>query len=208
MDKRAKYRATFSKFVPEAFADIPAELLLNSKVHFKIVKGRKTKQGDFRPKNPQGKAQITVNGDLNPYAFLITTLHEFAHLHTFEQFGLRVLPHGPEWKMNFHKLMARIIDHPELPESIRKALSKSYGSIKASSCTDISLSRVLATFDKDVHGLELLENLPKSCKFALSNKIFTKGNKRRTRFECTDLSSNRMYLVHLMAKVKRIEDEE
>ena len=50
-----------------------------------------------------------MNGDLNPYSFLITTLHEFAHLHTFQQHGNRVNPHGDEWKTNFRKLLIDMI---------------------------------------------------------------------------------------------------
>lgn len=208
MEKISQYITTFSKFVPPTLAHVPAKLLAESSVHFKIVKGRKSKWGDFRPKNSKGKPQITVNGDLNPYAFLITTLHEFAHLHTFQSHGFRASPHGLEWKENFSKLIALIIDHPDLPASLRMALTKSYSTLKASSCTDIQLSRILATFDNHTSALVPLENLPKNSKFALNNRMFQKGNKRRTRFECIELSSNRTYLVHLMAKVKPLNDGE
>lgn len=208
MEKLFKYQQTFSKFVPECFSHFLASLLVESGVHFKIVKSRKSKWGDFRPKNLNGKPQITVNGDLNPYAFLITTLHEFAHLHTFQQLGMRVAPHGEAWKKNFQKLIAVIIDHPELPPSLRTALNKSFRSLKASSCTDIALSRALASFDQDDDTVITLEKLPKNSKFVLNNRTFQKGLKRRTRFECLELSSNRTYLVHLMAKVQYIKDEE
>jgi hypothetical protein len=208
VEKRTNYQLTFSKFVPECFSYLLAELLVESGVHFKIVKGRKTKWGDFRPRNLNGKPQITVNGDLNPYAFLITTLHEFAHLHTFQQVGLRVAPHGTEWKRNFQKLIAIIIDHPELPPTLRAALNKSFSSLKASSCTDIELSRALASFDQEDPAVIPLEKLPKNSKFVLNNRMFQKGLKRRTRFECIELSSNRTYLVHLMAKVQHVKDEE
>ncbi len=208
VEKRTKYQLTFSKFVPECFSHLLAELLVESGVHFKIVKGRKTKWGDFRPRNLNAKPQITVNGDLNPYAFLITTLHEFAHLHTFQQVGLRVAPHGEEWKRNFQQLIAIIIDHPELPPVLRTALNKSFTSLKASSCTDIALSRALASFDQEDPAVIPLEKLPKNSKFVLNNRTFQKGLKRRTRFECIELSSNRTYLVHLMAKVQHVKDEE
>lgn len=208
VEKLTKYERAFLRFVPSPFAELLAELLFESGVHFKIVKGRKTKWGDFRPKNIKGKPQITVNGDLNPYAFLITTLHEFAHLQTFQQYGLYAAPHGVEWKRNFQALISRIIDHPELPSSLRTALNQSITSLKASSCTDIALSRALASFDKVDTSVITLEKLPKNSKFVLNNRTFRKGLKRRTRFECLELSSNQTYLVHLMAKVQYIEDEE
>ena len=207
MQKMLKYQESFSKFVPPAFAHIPAQLLSASPVQFKIVKGRKTKLGDFRPRNIKGKPQITVNGDLNPYAFLITTLHEFAHWDTFQQFGLNVSPHGIEWKVNFKRLISLIIDHPELPLSIRKALQKNTHSIKASSCTDIHLSRVLSLFDSANTDLVSLEKLAKNSTFVLNNKTFIKGEKRRTRVECVEIISRRRFLVHIMAKVKHIHNE-
>ena len=49
------------------------EIFLASNVKFKIVNGRKTKLGDFRASASGEKHQITVNGDMNPYSFLITT---------------------------------------------------------------------------------------------------------------------------------------
>jgi predicted SprT family Zn-dependent metalloprotease len=78
---------------------------------------------------------ITVNGDLNPYSFLITTLHEFAHLHTYLKYGTRVAPHGEEWKNCYRKLLLPIIDSKKLPNDIEKVLMNSLISTKASSCT-------------------------------------------------------------------------
>jgi hypothetical protein len=91
---------------------------------------------------------------------------------------------------------------------LRTALNKSFSSLKASSCTDIELSRALASFDQEDPAVIPLEKLPKNSKFVLNNRTFQKGLKRRTRFECIELSSNRTYLVHLMAKVQHVKDEE
>ena len=91
---------------------------------------------------------------------------------------------------------------------MRDALNKSFHALKASSCTDIQLSRVLASYDLTNPAEVPLEKLPKNSKFALNNRTFLKGNKRRTRFECMELSSKRIYLVHLMAKVQYINDGE
>ena len=38
--------------------------------------------------------RISVNGNLNKYSFLITLIHELAHLLTFTQYKNRVDPHG------------------------------------------------------------------------------------------------------------------
>lgn len=205
--KRERYQETFRKFVPEAFVSILTELLLSSNVQFKIVNNRKTKLGDFRVNGMDNKPIITVNGDLNPYSFLITTLHEFAHFKTYQKFGGRVQAHGMEWKHSYREMLDLVLDSPAMPQELKKTLLKSYFNVKASSCADVSLSRVLQKYDIEDEHFCALEMLPKSCKFALNNKIFIKGEKRRTRFECKELSTGKTYLVHVLAKVKILNNE-
>ena len=208
MNPAERYAEVFKKYLPLPFVSFVSSLLLHSNVHFKIVKGRSTKLGDFRPTNKAGKPQITVNGNLNPYSFLVTTLHEFAHWQTFDQFGMRAAPHGVEWKMHFSKLIGQIIDEPTLPDDLRNALIRSLHYPKASSCNDLQLSRVLQRYNRIIDEGDLLENLPKNTIFALNNRHFRKGNKRRTRFECKEISSGKMYLVHVLAKVTPINNDE
>ncbi|MFM7724709.1 MAG: sprT domain-containing protein [Bacteroidota bacterium] len=208
MNQALRYEQVFQKYLPKPFVALVVNLLMQSNVQFKIVKSRSTKLGDFRPKNLQGKPQITVNGNLNPYAFLITTLHEFAHWKTSERYGRNAAPHGAEWKSSFASLIEKIIDHPELPLTLKAALKKSLTNPKASSCTDLRLNRVLISFDVPVGAESTLENLPKNATFALSNRLFVKGNKRRSRVECKELSSGKLYLVHLLAKVTPINEDE
>ncbi len=201
-EKHTAYQKAIAKYVPEAFVETVVILLINHKVRFKIVPPRSTKLGDFRPGNHIRLPQITVNGNLNPYAFLITTLHEFAHHITFEQYSNKVSPHGAEWKHAFKLLLQPVIYHPEFPVNIRIALEKSLHNLKASSCSDIHLSRELAKFDSDIETLILLETLPHGAHFFLQNKIFYKGELRRKRFLCTEIRTNKNYLVSGIAKVK------
>lgn len=201
-EKHTAYQKAIAKYVPEAFVETVVILLINHKVRFKIVPPRSTKLGDFRPGNHIRLPQITVNGNLNPYAFLITTLHEFAHHITFEEYSNKVSPHGAEWKHAFKLLLQPVIYHPEFPVNIRIALEKSLHNLKASSCSDIHLSRELAKFDSDIETLILLETLPHGAHFLLQNKIFYKGELRRKRFLCTEIRTNKNYLVSGIAKVK------
>ena len=201
-EKHTAYQKAIAKYVPEAFVETVVILLINHKVRFKIVPPRSTKLGDFRPGSHIRLPQITVNGNLNPYAFLITTLHEFAHHITFEEYSNKVSPHGVEWKHAFKLLLQPVIYHPEFPVNIRIALEKSLHNLKASSCSDIHLSRELAKFDSDIKTLILLENLPHGAHFLLQNKIFYKGELRRKRFLCTEIRTNKNYLVSGIAKVK------
>ncbi len=194
----------FKKFLPEGFEEIVADLFLASPIRFKIVPPRKTKLGDFSVGHGFEKPQITINGDLNSYAFLITTLHEFAHLHTYQQYGNKVNPHGEEWKTNFRKLLLPIIDSKKLPTDIEHSLVHSLVSMKASSCTDQKLSRVLKKYDEPKEGIIILEQLPKNTIFVLNGREFVKGEFRRKRFLCEETISKRMYLINSLAEVRPI----
>ena len=74
--------------------------------------------------------------------------------------------------------------------------------MKASSCSDVNLSRELAKFDEDTESFLLLESLPHGTQFLLQNKVFYKGELRRKRFLCTEIQTKRNYLVSGIAKVK------
>lgn len=203
--KRDKVTEAYKKYVPEVFVDIVVDLFLQSSVKFKIVAGRKTKLGDFRAGINGEKHQITINGDLNSYSFLITTLHEFAHLNTYNRYQNRVAPHGEEWKIAFRELLLPIINSGHLPSDIHKALVNSLINTKASSCSDHQLSRVLHSYDKPKEGMEILERLANNSTFALNGRHFIKGPLRRKRFVCQEVKTSRSFLVNALAQVYPIE---
>lgn len=205
MDRAAQYTKVFSKYLPAEFVDLAVKLLLQHSVIFKIVKPRKTKLGDFRAGLRGEKHQITVNGDLSPYSFLITTLHEFAHLVTYELHGRRAAPHGEEWKHEYRKLLLPVIQSGHLPADIEKVLMNSLIRVKAASCSDQKLQRVLMRYDVKTEPSPTLESLEKNSTFALNGKTFVKGKLRRTRFLCTDTETNRQYLVNALARVTEIK---
>jgi SprT protein len=199
--ERTAVTRVFEKYLPADFVELVVEHYVTSAVRFKIVRGRKSKLGDFRAGRQGEKHQITVNGTLNPYAFLITTLHEFAHLQTFNQYGFSVQPHGAEWKNTYRKLLLPVVDHPSLPSDLKQALTQSLISTKASSCTDHQLSRVLRNYDEQKDDTALLEQLPNNTTFALNGRHFVKGPLRRKRYLCEDVHSKRVYLVNALAEV-------
>lgn len=197
--------ASFEKYVPVAFSSYVTDLFFQAKVRFKIVASRKTKLGDFRPGISGQRDQITINGDLNPFAFLITTLHEFAHLFTYRTYQNRVLPHGEEWKESFRTLLLPVINSGELPQDIAVALRNYLVQTKASSCSDHGLYRTLLRYDKPNDQETLLEELPINCFFLLNGRKFKKGALRRKRFLCEEISTKKSYLVNALAKVKQID---
>ncbi|WP_332912412.1 SprT-like domain-containing protein [Algoriphagus boritolerans] len=76
---------------------------------FQVQKPRSSKLGDFRYRKDRKIQTITINSDLNPFQFLLTFIHEVAHLHTFEKFGNSLTPHGNEWKKEFQSLMSPLL---------------------------------------------------------------------------------------------------
>lgn len=200
-ERKANFEAQFRKFLPPGFESMVVDLLFKYPVKFKVVPPRSTKLGDFRAGINGERHQITVNGDLNPYSFLVTTLHEFAHLETYEKFGRSVAPHGIEWKSEFRNLLVPALDTGLLPKDIEVALMQSLVNTKASSCSDIHLSRALRKYDEPKHGVVVLETLPKNTTFVLQGKVFTKGDLRRRRYVCSEHTSKKSYLVHALAEV-------
>src|SRR5829696_8729604 len=109
---------------PDTFHSVLA-YLNQYKVHLTVARERKSILGDYRHRTQAQNHRISVNGSLNKYAFLITLLHELAHLLAFENFGNRITPHGREWKNVFGKLLAQFIEHNIFPEDIKTSLMKS-----------------------------------------------------------------------------------
>ena len=203
--KRQHFIDTLQKFVPADFAAYLADCILAAGVQFKIVPGRKTKLSDFRTHPLQRKPIITVNGDLNPYSFLISALHEIAHLDTYRRYGWKVPAHGLEWKNAFRQRLLPLLESRALPPELQRVLEKSFVRLKASSGADVQLSRVLRTFDltNDV----LLETLPANAQFLLNNKRFIKGELRRTRYLCTEIDTKRIFLIHALAAITPLSHE-
>jgi hypothetical protein len=193
-----KKKEILTKYLPENSVDLVIELLDNYPCNLKIVKQRKTKHGDFK-KFPDGKIQITINNDLNMYRFLLTLIHELAHLVTFMKFK-RVRPHGIEWKRNFQHLMLPFVNPEIFPNELLPFLARYLINPKASTDSDIKLSLALKHFDEYTDKSFIFE-IPWQSKFQHNNKIYIKGNKRRTRYECVEVMTDKKYLFHANAEV-------
>ena len=195
---------TLRKYLPENAVSYVRELLRKYPVRFVISKPRKTKLGDYRFNPGKELSRISVNGNLNKYAFLITTIHEFAHHTSMTKYGRSIQPHGQEWQNEYRKLMLPVLDLDVFPNDLEQVVLNSLIKVKASSCSDHHLSRVLLKYDETNDGRILLEELSKDIQFELNGKILTKGNLRRTRYVCFEDSTRKTYLVHKLAKVKTL----
>ena len=86
------------QFIPEAAVARVLQYLHQYNVHLTITRERKTVLGDYRHATHHQTHRISVNSNLNKFSFLITLIHELAHLVTFNAHGHRVQAHGREWK--------------------------------------------------------------------------------------------------------------
>lgn len=204
--KKEEFVEAITPFVPDNSAGIIAEWLVKNPVQLVITKDRKTKLGDFRANINNGKInKITVNGGLNKFSFLITLVHEFAHAEVFEKYGRRVQSHGKEWKVAYQQLMIEYFKKDIFPEPLRSVLAKHLKNPKASSHADLDLLRVLTDYDVNKSNeIVFLEELDEGEMFVVGNKTFIKKEKRRTRFMCQEVKSNKRYTVSAMAEVKRV----
>src|SRR6186713_684964 len=102
-------------FLPDNTFDKVVDYLHHYKVHLTVSRERKTVLGDYRNAVHGKNHRISVNGNLNKYSFLITLLHELAHLLTHEKYGHRVASHGKEWKGIYSQLLAAFVNHNIFP---------------------------------------------------------------------------------------------
>lgn len=204
--KKEKTAGVLKEYLPEVYVPYIIELMFSAPLSFTISKPRKTKAGDYRPPFNGKPHRISVNGNLNPYAFLITTIHEFAHMTTFIKHGNKVKAHGLEWKSEFKRLLLPVLEKKELPQEIEKALMLSLHNLKASSCTDIHLQRALKKFDEKNGSLVFLETLENNMHFRLGRKVFQRGELQRKRYLCKEVNTGKQYFVNRLAEVEPIKE--
>jgi hypothetical protein len=201
--KNKKIDSFFDHFPPKV-AEYCFQLWHDYSFDFVVSKSRDSKLGDYRFSPTKGH-QVTVNHNLNPYAFLVTYIHEVAHLTTYLAHKNKVLPHGQEWKTEFYNLFEPILDEDLLPGELVNILRAYLKNPAASSNGYQPLVDILKSFDAEPPAGTPLVELVEGATFALKNLRFIKGKLRRTRYICKELNSGRNYLVAKNAYVLPIE---
>ena len=170
-----------------------------------IARRRSSRQGDYLFDRRTGMHRISVNGDLDPYSFLITYLHEVAHRIMNAQMGLtRVRPHGAEWQEAFRWAMAPVLNTEVFPEAILNVLHLHMLRPKASTYADPALVQALGLYRSVGEGLVYLSNLSADEVFVFRGQRFQKIHHRRTRVLCRHLPSGRRYMIAGMALVLKV----
>ncbi|MCC6370619.1 MAG: SprT-like domain-containing protein [Bacteroidia bacterium] len=209
MDLRAvqyqKNSEILKKYLPPQSVELIAVWIVQYDFKLKIKKERSTRLGDYKPPRPGYNHTITINHNLNRYAFLITLVHEVAHLVTYNEHKNHVNPHGREWKQNFQKLIQPFLNTDIFPLEVFAALRSYMQNPAASSCSDVQLLKTLKLHDED-SGAVFLEYLPHNTLFLYNgSRLFQKGEKIRKRFKCLEVNTGMVYLFNPLAEVEVFE---
>ncbi|MDP2423372.1 MAG: SprT-like domain-containing protein [Bacteroidales bacterium] len=193
------------KHLPAQCSGAFLQWLVDHSAVLTITRPRQCKLGDFRPANPHKPHRISVNSDLNPYAFAVTLVHEMAHLVVWQQHKRKAAPHGIEWKEAFRHLSQQLL-FDRLPADINKALTDFFNTSHRSRATTENLTRMLRTHDH-ASGFIEVEKLPDGSIFSFHHgHTFRKIAKSRKRFRCQCISSKRYYLFSPLALVVPMQE--
>ncbi len=195
---------TLQHYIPKNAINTVLQLLDHDNLSVKIKGERKTRHGDYKSL-PNGKHQITINANLNPYRFLITLIHEIAHFEAYNNWGRFIKPHGLEWKRKFQHLMLPFINPNIFPNELLPLIARHFKNPRASSDTDAILSLALRQFDEPNDKTYIFE-VPIGRTFKLYNgKVFKKVRKRVKRYECIEIKTGKLYLFNPNAEVQLLE---
>jgi SprT protein len=193
-----------SQYLPEGALSRVLDYLQQYKVHLTITLPRQTVLGDYRHPDDYSGHRISINGNLNRYEFLITLLHELAHLIVFIEYGNRVETHGPEWQAMYARLLKEFIALQIFPNDIVQVLHKGLQRPAATKAGEHALARVLRKYNPPKDGVVLIEELQEGEYFtAEDGKLYQRGSRLRTRYRCKQVETGKEYLFHALYEVKK-----
>jgi hypothetical protein len=207
MGKEERPLHGLAQFLPAGAYEAVAPYFREHAIHLTLTRHRQSLHGDYRPpdaKHPYHR--ITVNATLNPYSFLITLLHELAHLTTTVKHGLRAAPHGKDWKAEFRHALLPFLGKSFFPEPVEAALAAYLKNPAASTCGDPGLYKALARYDRHEPGRVHVDEIAIGQRFELNGRQFLKMEQLRSRARCRELASGRIYFVQGIALVKALNE--
>lgn len=194
-----------SKYLPENTVHLVCSFIPKKNLKIKIVNDRITKLGDFRPASKICAIhRISINGGLNPYSFLLTLLHEIAHLNAFVNYGKNIKSHGCEWQLEYTALIFPFLAQHLFPEDLHQVLFKHFPFPSAMSNSDQNLVQVLRNYDKNKHEL-LLQDISDNEQFIFQGHIYKRMNKLRSFYRCIRISDNKLFRIHSLASIRHFQ---
>jgi len=203
---KEQFFATLQNYLPSAAIDYCYHLWQQHAFLLKISKARASKLGDYRYHPRDKKHTITVNHNLNQYNFLLTYIHEVAHLVAFKNHSRNIAPHGREWKQTFQQLMLPVLHKDVFPPQLLAVLRNHMQNPKASSCSDNHLTLIMRQYNPPSDA-RLLADLHFGQQFIFKERMFEKKSLKRTRVVCREIKSNRNYLISKFAEVRTLSEE-
>ena len=193
--KREAPLGTLNSYLPAGAYDTVMQYLQHYKVHLTITKERRSVLGDYRFAVHGKNHRISVNGNLNSFAFLITLLHELAHLVAFEKYGNRIASHGKEWKLVYGEILQQFLLLDLFPADISNEIKITMRSPAAGSCAEDGLIRVLRKYDQKQDQKKLVEEIDMNGSFQTDDgRIFKRGDHLRKRIRCLEINTGKIYL--------------
>lgn len=193
-------RAIFEKHLPINSVDYCLEVSNGYNFKLDLSFNRKSKFGHYKFW-PQSKSHhISINKGLSKPLFLITFIHELAHLNVMTKFGRNVNPHGIEWKNAFRNLMFPILNPEVFESNLLSTLANHLKNPKASLSADPALWNLLLPEPTD-NSLSV-KDIEVGSTFVFKNRVFKKVKTRRTRALCYEARSGNNYLIPLLAKIE------
>lgn len=206
MKKQEKDLRLLAEFLPERSFELVVPFFQTHSVHLTLTHERKSVLGDYRiPTKDYPHHRISINLNLNKYSFLITLLHELAHLLTYVHFKDTVSPHGKEWKTQFRHILIPFMGKRFFPADVESALLSYLHNPSASTCTDARLYKALYRYDEHKPGYKLVDDIQMNGIFEIEDgRRFQKIEQLRTRSKCKDLKTGRMYFFQGIVEVKAV----
>ncbi len=188
------------KYIPENALNQVTDLISANNVQLNISRNRKTKLGDYRPpQNGYLFHRISINYNLNKFEFLVTLIHEFAHLFVWNKYKNKVEPHGKEWKTTYYSLLNQFVEQNIFPEEIKIAIQKLGTSPESAK---LEMGRAFRKYAHSSQNAIFVEEIPLNANFQTPDgRVFQKLEKLRKRYKCLCLNNKRKYLFHPLAKV-------
>jgi len=207
MKKQETSFSFLEQFLPRGAYEQIAPFFQTHTIHLTITHERKSVLGDYRHPVPDAPYhRISINANLNPYSFLITLLHELAHMLTFVHFQHKAPPHGKEWKTQFRHILIPFMGKRFFPGEVEKALHAYLHNPAASTCTDAQLYKSLYRYDDHKPGFKLVDDIGPNQYFETEDgQVYQKLEKLRTRTRCRNLNSGRVYFFQGIVEVKAIK---
>jgi len=193
----------FLDYIPSTSISYCRQLAEKYEFDFILKKNRSTKLGDFRHNKTNGQFIISVNNNLNQYQFLLTFIHELAHLKVALEYPRREKAHGNEWKQAFQMLLEPVLNTEVFPEPLLSVLERHMRNPKAAAGSDPKLWLALKDFNQEADDC-ILNTLADGSSFIFKKKQFVRIEKRRTRILCREVRSKRLYLIPGIADIKLV----